>query len=258
MTHFTVLVRFEGDLDKAQQIIDKMLAPYDENMNVPRYKSYLDKDQLDRMMKHYKTKNKKKLLENMEDWTGETGGIDKKGIYHWSEYNPNSKWDWYSVGGRWSGRFLLKDKTDNPSLRSAKIQGIEGTPGVFKNKTGIDVAYAKDIDWEGMEKNSKKDANDCWKKIEKALKDPKVDKTRLWLEYDYEGEKKENYIGKRCAWSTFAVLDANGWHEPAKMGWFACDYDRKEDEKEWTAKFKERFLSNFKQNTIVALVDCHI
>lgn len=30
--------------------------------------------------------------------------VQEDGIY--STYNPNSKWDWWSIGGRWSGAFL--------------------------------------------------------------------------------------------------------------------------------------------------------
>jgi len=255
MTHYTVLIKFEGDLKDSYQILEKMLAPFNENTTIPRYKNYLDKDDIKRMAENYKIKetDTKKLLRKMRDWSGESGGVDSKGLFHWSTDNPQSKWDWYSIGGRWSGRFKLRD---NPSLRTKR--GIVGSPGVFKNQTGIDIAYAKDVDWDDMEKSSKKEANACWKKIEQAQKDPKMDKAKLWLDYDYEGESKADYIGKKCAWSTFAVLDDQGWHEPARMGWFACDFDRKESESEWTAKFKERFLSNFKRNTIVALIDCHI
>lgn len=28
--------------------------------------------------------------------------------YTWSTYNPDSKWDWYQIGGRWSGYFPVK------------------------------------------------------------------------------------------------------------------------------------------------------
>jgi hypothetical protein len=56
------------------------------------------------MGKHYKLVNKKKaLLEHMKDWCGCEGGIDSKGLYQLSTYNPKSKWDWYEVGGRWDG-----------------------------------------------------------------------------------------------------------------------------------------------------------
>jgi hypothetical protein len=54
----------------------------------------------------------------------------------WSTYNPNSKWDWYSLGGRWSGLIKLK-----PGAK-----GKKGRPGVFENKIGIDQALKGDIE----------------------------------------------------------------------------------------------------------------
>lgn len=50
--------------------LETALAPYDENERVPEYK----------------------------DSDGDT-----------TTYNPKSKWDWYQVGGRWGGYFLLKN-----------------------------------------------------------------------------------------------------------------------------------------------------
>ena len=29
-----------------------------------------------------------------------------------SHYNPDSRWDWYSIGGRWSGFLPLKDRDE--------------------------------------------------------------------------------------------------------------------------------------------------
>jgi hypothetical protein len=42
----------------------------------------------------------------------------------YSTYNPDSKWDWYELGGRWKGYFRLKDGAS----------GILGQPGVFDNE----------------------------------------------------------------------------------------------------------------------------
>lgn len=53
----------------------------------------------------------------------------------YSTYNPKSKWDWYSLGGRWSGLIKLKEGAT----------GIEGRSGVFDNETGIDQALKGDI-----------------------------------------------------------------------------------------------------------------
>lgn len=32
---------------------------------------------------------------------------EKDQAYTWSTYNPNAKWDWYQIGGRWSGYFPI-------------------------------------------------------------------------------------------------------------------------------------------------------
>jgi hypothetical protein len=46
-----------------------------------------------------------------------------------SSYNPNSKWDWYEIGGRWNN--FLPLKIDNS-----------------ESKLTTNAAYVKDIDWE--------------------------------------------------------------------------------------------------------------
>ena len=51
-------------------------------------------------------------------------------------YNPNSKWDWYSIGGRWDGFIRLKERDEN------------GDP------LRVNQALFKEIDWEYMLKNN--------------------------------------------------------------------------------------------------------
>jgi hypothetical protein len=53
-----------------------------------------------------------------------------------STYNPDSKWDWYSIGGRWSGFLCTKEKDD------------EGNP------IRVNQAQFKDIDWDYMIENN--------------------------------------------------------------------------------------------------------
>lgn len=49
-----------------------------------------------------------------------------------STYNPNAKWDWYCVGGRWSGFLVLKERNEDGSI-------IE-----------VNEAYFNEIDWDYM------------------------------------------------------------------------------------------------------------
>lgn len=53
-----------------------------------------------------------------------------------SSYNPNAKWDWYCMGGRWSGFLHLKDKDDSG------------------NRITTDQALVNEVDWDYMFKQN--------------------------------------------------------------------------------------------------------
>lgn len=63
--------------------------------------------------------------------------------------NPNSKWDWFQIGGRWNGFFMLKDG----------LTGVLGKPGIQtlnKDYTPVaagraDTCFKGDIDIKGMQ-----------------------------------------------------------------------------------------------------------
>ena len=48
--------------------------------------------------------------ESGNDWNGNNWKLNEEtGVWEeWSTYNPDSKWDWYSVGGRWSQSIKTK------------------------------------------------------------------------------------------------------------------------------------------------------
>jgi len=246
-----VLVRFEGTLEEAKERITEMLAPYDENKEVEPYKKYLSASTATQMANHYGL-NKSDvglLVEKMKEWTGRIGGVDEKGLFYLSTYNPKSKWDFWSIGGRWSGTFVLKQNRE----------GIKGVPGVFRNEVGIDIAYLKDLDFELMRDKRQSDSIELWNQFISKVevgKDPSIE---MWLHGIEDADTFEIFSRRRgTVLATHAVLDDKGWHEPSKMGWFGIDYDATEDELTWSTKFYERFLSNPTEHTIVAIVDCHI
>src|SRR5260221_8113955 len=133
MSHFTVLVTKTQD-----KPVDEQLAPFDENKEVPQYVEYT-KEQLiakERAeFEEYRDTTYAKFLADPEaykanttneghlqyiehefpqrfNWTAEDfykyairyykdSLTPEGGVY--STYNPRSKWDWYSIGGRWTG-----------------------------------------------------------------------------------------------------------------------------------------------------------
>lgn len=61
--------------------------------------------------------------------------------------NPNKKWDWYRVGGRWAGHFRLKSGVTAPAPRP----GYEVKFGQeMPEENTADTAAKKDIDFAGM------------------------------------------------------------------------------------------------------------
>lgn len=70
--------------------------------------------------------------------------------FYKSTYNPDSKWDWYQVGGRWSGYFKIKPDAE---YKEVLIDDYPQTPEHMKKMQAerrTDVASVKGIDFEAM------------------------------------------------------------------------------------------------------------
>lgn len=149
-------------------------------------------------------------------------------------YNPDAKYDWYSVGGRWTGYFAKKPDGD----------GVLGVPGVFGNEPRenyVDIIKVKDIDWEQMTADIIK---------ERSLR------YDLEMANNIDGITKEDYINRPISHATFAILHDGVWHEQGQMGWFAYVENEKPQD-EWDAYFKS-IINSLDPDDEVTLVDCHI
>lgn len=128
MSHFTVLVI--GDEAEEQ------LAPFQENNMGDTPEEYLKFESRQKEMEEEyaeedaETKAKYPTLElyateyhgyEKDEATGEYGYIT----------NPNAKWDWYELGGRWTGFFKLKKKDNNGwSLNQDHVTDLSDRYGV--------------------------------------------------------------------------------------------------------------------------------
>jgi hypothetical protein len=102
VSHCLVLVLLDNEQVKdTGEAVDNLLAPYNENLEVGPYKTYLETDEAENGIKEYGSEQG--LIDKMEDWMGRPGGKDEQGFYYMRTYNPRSKWDWYEVGGRYDG-----------------------------------------------------------------------------------------------------------------------------------------------------------
>ncbi|MEK7218842.1 MAG: hypothetical protein AAB728_05255 [Patescibacteria group bacterium] len=104
--HFCTYV-FIPPKGEIETLVADALHLYSEDLEVPPYEEYLDGGEIDIMSKHYgvRHKNLKALVSHMKDWSGTPGGVDERGLFRIKTMNPEGRWDWYEIGGRWSGCF---------------------------------------------------------------------------------------------------------------------------------------------------------
>lgn len=164
--------------------------------------------------------------EFMSDWVGYSERDAKAGRYgRWK--NPNKKWDWYVIGGRYSNRLIKRDG----------------------NK--CDQALKGEIDTEKMLEAHRADAKEAFKEAQK------YDAGMRSLIYGISPEDTEDsYINKAKALSAFAVLKDGKWYERGEMGWFACVSNEKSDD-QWDEEFN-KLIDGLPGDTLLTVVDCHI
>lgn len=94
-----------GNMGDPETLVAEALPPFDENLEVPPYRRYLDRHEVSRMAEHYgiHTRNLHALAKRMNDWRSCEGGVDRHGLYAKTTCNPEGRWDWYDIGGRWAG-----------------------------------------------------------------------------------------------------------------------------------------------------------
>lgn len=188
------------------------------------------------------------IYSTFEDFLSNCCGFSKNeetGKYgYW--YNPDSKWDWYELGGRWRGLLLVQEN---------KYHQI-GSPGVFgddlenrdvpKGYKWVDHAKIKDIEWDLMREIEEKNAAKYWDDIQEKRKN---NETIECIFCDVKGNK-EDYIKERSYFHLYAALTYYGeWH----------DKDSFEDiEKTWEESYFDNFINNVSSELYLSIIDCHI
>ena len=190
---------------------------------------------------------------------------DKEGN-EWSTYNPNSKWDWYQVGGRWCGSLKLKHSIEQkvksePSLMSLVGNAKEVIDNLNdENKT--DHAQVKDIDFTPDLKDVEYYKRFWEINVEDSpLKEnEKSEDFENFYSKNYYLDKfkdKETYIKQQTSFNTYAILYHGEWIEPNSMGWFGCSNATKDEHNEFRKRFDE-IMSNLNPEDWITVVDCHI
>lgn len=274
MSHFTVLVI--GDE------IEKALAPFQENNMGDCPKEYL-------RFRVWPEGSKDGQWFNSKEEAAAAVGTETAEEGYWD--NPNKRWDWYSVGGRWTGFFKMKDGGDG-ELGHRSFLASEARPGY------VDSALKSAIDLEATRNEAGEEAGRLydlavgamagtpearpWAEIRDANKED-IEKARTEyhaqprvralaeftrteagraLAWDSSPEdfaiSREEYVqrARNAAVSTHAVIKDGQWCERGKMGWFGCVSDEK-DKDQWLAEYA-KMIDALPEDTRLTVVDCHI
>lgn len=178
--------------------------------------------------------------------------------------NPNAKWDWWVVGGRYeeSGALFLRSgeralvarKADvDPDawitdLRSWFAEDWDAAQTVLGGERWT--AFA---DMGGMEITERRRAYWAQPAIVKLAE---TERFRWQDALDNLLLPRTDYIEKMAAdrATHFAIVADGKWHQRGQMGWWATVSDEKSD---WPAEYR-RILAEIPDDAWLTVVDCHI
>lgn len=198
--------------------------------------------------------------------------------------NPNKRWDYWRIGGRWTGTLLLKAGAHG--LVGKKAWDNEGCPPGY-----ADQAMKGDIDFTQMRNDAEVKARALWKETRRLtggqaweswddtrLRYPNINDARAKYaaqpaiemlkasgrrEYSWDIDDdlaldEDIYIARRraAACSFFAFVRDSQCTERGRMGWFGCASDEI-SEVQWHSMFND-MLDALPDDTLLTVVDCHI
>lgn len=204
--------------------------------------------------------------------------------------NPDSKWDWYEIGGRWTGFFQTKNNNGIGSVGKPGLMTPSAKPG------RVDQTIKANIDFDAMRLEKETEAADLYDRVMAvvghtpihrswrgdivenefntlgrdaaielynsqerviAMKQCTDDELR-WVEVDDFSCTREEYIN-RCgsrAGVPFALVIDGVWYQKGEMGWWGMASNEM-DQDEWNRKVTEQY-NELPNDTLITMVDCHI
>lgn len=172
-------------------------------------------------------------------------------------FENGSRWDWYSIGGRYDGRLM-----------------------------GKNIIHAGDLDLAKIQEDRLKLRERAWDEAEG--KGPAIRRLVFGINPD---EDKEAYLKRNCDGvlvSAYAFLRKGRWHEAGRLGWFGqqapteCELENegqeepikrciaesadgtakiiswKDEEDHWARRYYERFIKPLPGETALVVVDYHV
>ena len=271
MSHFAVLVATQSPAD-----VEAALQPYHEYECTgvrDQYVKFVIEDEAALRDEHAKLISEDNAVkEDFGQWVRDYHDFEMHDG-KWGRWtNPNKKWDWWVVGGRWSNSLYLRCGAKVDQARKVDVD-IDAAISAGAAKMASE--------WDAMDKATGGDRWTSWvdilgggdpskvpyKEIEEArpkywnqpalAKLKAVEQFSRFRDLDDLLLPRAEYIlikGKRCA-SMFALLHNGQWHQRGQMGWWASVSDDKGNS--WDDEYF-RLFDAIPNDHFVTVVDCHI
>lgn len=219
MSHFSVLVVTDQKPD--EQALARIMLPFHEYecTGIEKYKKLGDVFG--------------------QEWVDGWNGAVPKGDRYVRRTNPRAKWDWYSVGGRWSGAL---DPAYDPETDQRNIETCQTCGGTGKRDDDLGrKARAEDPSYT---------CNGCDGKG-RSVKWP-----TQWAKDVAGNQMQAKDLPAAAELDFFAYLRGGEWVERGEMGWWGVVTDEKDPES-W-GKQKAAIRAGLKPDEWLTVVDCHI
>lgn len=293
MSHFTCLV-----VSQSPEGVDAALQPFHEYECTGTRDQYvveveLDEEQLDALhLDHATSIGPKKSFAEYAAGRDYVLRADK--VFRLT--NPNSRWDWWAIGGRWPGQLLAKMEDETRLRRgepSLLMTSLRGEDGYVYPLLACDAAMKSNLDIETMRELAGREARHRCDRVAKILSDHPDYKT--WedlIHIESVVERREIFHAQPAqelirkefgafgdhgfvdrlrregsdaivaaerlgAPGCYAAIGRDGqWRSEGTMGWFGVDTHRK-PESAWNAELGQ-IIDETPDDWWVTIVDCHI
>lgn len=256
MSHFSVAV-FSEDGGKS---VEELLAPYHEFECTGIDDEYVkDVDVTEKIREYYDEEETEQIfIDFCKGWyryndivfEGENPDISGKHKYGYiiadksgevvkvvERTNPNKKWDWWTVGGRFRGIGMIGE--NGSKMKDIKFELDKSVYEKSKREWELIVEDQEPITQE-----------------EERIKKFHFFNKKYYVERYHN---KETYAKNNATFGTFAVVLPDGsWHEKGEMGWWGVSSETADESFDWDTHFKEMFLDTANPEWTLTVVDCHI
>jgi hypothetical protein len=299
LSHFVVVT-----VTETPDEVEKVLAPFDEELEVEPYKEYIEKpnDEWERHLKlleehpEDRDEHDSDIVSFLSSWyespvTMEDSPDGTKLYSYLSTSNPNSKWDWWVIGGRWSGFFKVKPGENG--IQGNRTSFSFDEPLAAADPSWADQVRKEQVDFNTMRAHAVQEANEEFTKYEETIEglplpqrweeiriaSPTIEVARevyneqpyikalrnskeFWDVFtdpiDTYGVGREKFVerAKNRAGIPYAIVSEGVWRQKGQMGWWGMSTDEMGQD-EWN-ELIQKFYDQLPAKALLTAVDCHI